>query len=263
MKKSDKYISCVKQVCGQNAKITTPAIAEKNHPVYIAETDKKKTVFRFSSQECANANEYSSTLLNRYGIKVPKITVQELNGKYCEIYPYMDGVTLREKLIKKDISKDGLHYVFKQLIDLSVKIADIPIQDGGVFYPQNSRIALLNVFFQAVQPSVSPLCHTDLSLTNVLLDADNNIVGLLDLDGVSMAHFNTMFARICFCAKQCGLNVKDFYNMYPKKYLDASLMLLGLKKQISTYVFLMEKNTKIIMLQSQIKQSLANKFLVR
>ena len=94
----NKYISCVKHFYDKDVKITKPEVAGKTHPVYIAETDAEKTVFRFSSRDCAVANSSNSALLNDYGVPVPQIHIYRINGEYCEVYPLVNGKTLFEKI---------------------------------------------------------------------------------------------------------------------------------------------------------------------
>lgn len=264
MKNSEnKYITCIKQVCGKDAKISEPLVPGRTHPLYIVETENNKTVFRFSSRECADANARASDLLIKHGVVVPSVKACKINGKYCETYPFVPGTTLQEKLDSAAITKDELRHVFRQLIDLSVKISEIPVQDADSFFPLNARVSMADCFFQTVQPSITNLCHTDLNLRNILVNDKNDVTGLLDLDGVTPAHFNTMFARICLCAHQCGLDMNDFYKMYPQKQLDASLIWLGLDKQIPLYIFLMQTNSKILNWRDLTKQYLRKKIITR
>ena len=255
----NKYISCVKHFYDKDVKITKPEVAGKTHPVYIAETDAEKTVFRFSSRDCAVANSSNSALLNDYGVPVPQIHIYRINGEYCEVYPLVNGKTLFEKISNEQITKEQLYRVFQQMVGFSSKIACIPFKNYNHFCHMNPQVLKAHYMFQLFQPMPLQLSHTDFNMQNTILDENNNIIALLDLDGVTPAHYNTMFGRICLCAKQAGLDVNKICSWYPQVQREDSCVLLGIKPQMKLYCFLMESYTKAL----KKKQNLENKVHIR
>lgn len=235
MKNSNYYIRKIKPLYSEKVQISQPCYNGEVRPVYIVKTQTHNTVFRFSEETCAFINFKLSQTLSKYGIPVPQTSVHRISGEYCEIYPFIEGMTLHEKIINNQINTEQLYSVFKQLVELSVKISQIPFEWTDKIHLATCNVFLVNCFFELVQPSMFKLCHTDLNAKNIVIDKDNNVAGLLDLDAVRPSHFNTMFARICLCAKQYGLDENKIIEMYPKDYVKSLYKILDTKKQISLY----------------------------
>ena len=103
---NDKHIRYIKQLYDKNNEkvdITcpSPSFAGKKHPIYIAKTDKSKTVFRFSHKRCARYNANVSDVLTHRGFNVPKVMFLKLGSEYCETYPFIEGTTLAERIVTR------------------------------------------------------------------------------------------------------------------------------------------------------------------
>ena len=245
MQNPDKNILNIKELYHEEVEITQPECAGLVHEIYIATSKQSKTVFRFSSKECAFNNFYTSQILTKYNIPVPQTGVYKIGKKYCEIYPFIEGLTLHEKLSNNLIDQEQLYSILRQLVNLSLKLYKIPLKEFGRFNSMYRHVSMINNFFQFFQPTLPKLCHTDLTAKNIVIDDNNNVVALLDLDAIMPSHFNIMFGRISFCAKKYGFDETKVYDMYPENVVKNLYKMLDTKKQFNLYNNIMQMYFKL------------------
>ena len=178
----DSHILTIKQIYPDIVNINRPCIQGNVHDIYIATTSKNKFVCRFSDEKTAKHNCFVSQLLTQYNIPVPRVTIYRCGMEYCETYPFIDGKTLHERIIE-GMSSEEVVRAYLQILDLSRKISKLPFE--SVTKTKNSITAKICAkFFSILNYSTIALCHTDLHAKNVILDNNDNIMAILDLDGV-------------------------------------------------------------------------------
>lgn len=245
MNKQEKHFIQIKQMYPLATSICKPKITGLVHDIYIVENiNGEKFVCRFSDKRTAEHNIYASELLTKHNIKVPQVSLYKFDDIFCETYKLIEGKTLHEKIITGQISVPQIYTAFKQLIDISIKISDIPMTDLNKITLPNRHFDWVSSFFQFFKQMQPVLCHTDLNAKNVVLDENNNVIALLDLDAVTPSHFNTVFSRLCLCAKQYGIFDNKLFEVYPEKYKFGT-SLWNTKAQISLYSLIVMTYAKL------------------
>lgn len=210
-------------------KITEPKYPGAVHDIYIVEHKGEKEIYRFSSKECVLRNAISSSVLRSYGIPVPNIAVYKIGSKYCEVYPFIEGKTLHEKY-KEGLTKEQIEKIYKQLYDICLKLSKIPVKK---FEHLGLTRTNMDVFFQVMNIAPRVVGHTDLHDKNILIDDDNNVCGIIDLDGVAIRPFALLVLKLFQNAERYGYSaetVKSFnQDIYNNKHL------LNLSNQAKLY----------------------------
>ena len=184
MKKQDKHFLTIKQIYPDVISVTQPITVGKIHDIYIAETNRQKYVCRFSNEIIAKHNLEASQILTSFNIPVPKVSIYDYGEYYCETYQFIPGKTLHERILE-GLSDEKLDNVYRQIFDISYKIAEIPCENiKPIPMPFVSKV--LRQTIATFAPSQKKLCHTDLHAKNILLDKQDNVRAILDLDAFSM-----------------------------------------------------------------------------
>lgn len=225
MKEQDQIISDIKKIYGtKDVKVYCPTLVGVHHTIYIAEIDGSKTVFRFSSKDCAFRNLYVSRILKKHGIPVPDISVYKINEKYCEIYTYIEGKTLYERH-QEGISEETIKKVYVQLCDICLRMSKIPVTEVTGLHLHTCKTDL---FFKILNLSPRVIGHSDLNDKNILLDNNDNICAILDLDDINLKTFELFLLHLFDIAQEKGYgytveNIPDFFPNKPNKYRAISL----------------------------------------
>jgi serine/threonine protein kinase len=255
MKEQDSIISGIKDLYGKrDVKISRPAFAGEHHQVYIVETDTHKTVFRLSSKECALKNFEVSRVLKKYGIPVPEIYVCTINnGKYCEMYDYIEGKTLYERH-QEGISEETIKKIYTQLCDICLRMSAIPVKEVRKLHLHTCKT---DMFFKILNLSPSVIGHSDLNDKNILLDDNDNICAILDLDDINLKTFELFLLHLFDIAQEKGYgytleSLPAFFDDKLNKYHTISL-----SKQYKIYKKIINFKSKILhakqMLQTKLK----------
>lgn len=189
MNKQNTKILCINAVYPDATSITKPVWPGVLHDVYIAETTKGKYICRFSGKQNAEYNLYISNLLQKHNIKVPCISVQNVDNTYIETYPFISGKTFYERLIE-GMPKEKSAKIYEQLFDIVYKITKINYDINKVpALPWVTKTAI-NIFKQFNPHEKITLCHNDMHAKNVILDEEDNIRALIDMDSIYPGQFS-------------------------------------------------------------------------
>lgn len=231
MKNSNKHISILQDLYGKNVQISQPICKGEHHPIYIVGTEKNKTVFRFSTKDCAFRNFKMSNLLRKHGISVPEVCVFRIDGKYCETYDFIEGKTLYERHME-GLSAEKVKNIYTQLFDICRKMARIPVSNVADLQLHTCKC---DMFFKLLNNSPRIIGHCDLNDKNILLDKDDNICAILDLDGICLKTPELLLINLFECASEKGYeyNIESIKEFFPHRYHDDAL--LNLSKQYKIY----------------------------
>ena len=208
MIKRDKQILCIKHVFKDVQSITVPAVSGFVHNVYIVKSADKKYICRFSDKTTAEHNFRISKLLLSYNINVPDISINKFGDMYYEVYPFIKGKTLHERILE-GMSDEAKDKVYEQLFNLSYRIAAVQYEPNSIPRNNNMLAKIVTKIFDklnAHEPKV--LTHTDLNAKNIILDEEDNISALLDLDSITDRSFSAAFVSMRSCAKAAGYTPK-------------------------------------------------------
>jgi len=231
----DEHIFKIKQIYPQSIDISRPVIKGLAHDLYIVNTEQnKKFVCRFSQQTIAEHNLYISHLLNSNGIKVPEISLYKFDQEYCEIYPFINGKTLYQRL-SEGISNKKIYSIYNQLFEISYKISQIPYNfNQNIKVPLTAKIAIM--FCKLLNSGKIALCHTDLNSKNIILDDQDNIRALLDLDSVYPESLAFAFINALREAHHYGYDIRTLETCYNKTYVNSRIF--GVNFQAKLYSML-------------------------
>lgn len=184
MKQQEEQILTIKAIYPNVSNIYKPLTKGFAHEVYIVESDNGKFICRFSHKEISEHNMYISKLLQSHNINVPDVSLYNINGQYCETYPFIEGKTFHERLIE-GMPVENQTKVFQELLNISYKIAEIPY-DNNVKkqFPEVLFARITKKFFRIINKHRTVLSHTDLTARNVILDNSDNVKAIIDLDSV-------------------------------------------------------------------------------
>jgi len=119
-------IEYITSICPEYLKIERPKILGKIHDIYIVTCPTQKIVFRFSTEQLAYHNQFASRFLKNTKVKTPNISVYRFDSDYCEVYPFISGKTLYER-IQEGISKEKLDKIYIDIIKYLSDISSIKI----------------------------------------------------------------------------------------------------------------------------------------
>lgn len=229
---TEKQILDIKKIYPNNIGIYEPFNKGFVHNIYIVkDKDNNEFVCRFSSENIAKHNSYVSKLLNSNGIKVPDVSLYNFGEEYCETYPFIKGKLLYER-IQEGISKDKMENVYKQLFDISYKMAQIPYNfDKKIEIPLTAKVAI--IFSKILNSTTNALCHTDLNFKNIVLDNDDNVCALLDLDGVLSESMAFVFINTLRTPYYYGYGIETLTPLCRPEYIKPRLF--GIKTQTKLY----------------------------
>ena len=164
-KETNKHILKIKQLYPDASEIYRPSVLGCIHDIYIVKKDNDKFVFRFSDEQTAIHNLYVSRLLLKNSIPVPNIEIYNMDSEYCEIYPFIEGKTLHERL-QEGLNGTKLDTVYRQLFCIAHKISQIPYDDNTqICVPWTTK--WITRIFNVLNPKSQELCHYDLYAKNV------------------------------------------------------------------------------------------------
>ena len=208
MNKQDEQFLKIKQIYPDSSAIYKPITLGRVRDVYIVEQGNDKYVCRFADSVTMEHNLKISQSLLSHNLPVPQTKVFAFNGEWCETYPFIEGKTLHERLLE-GLKGEKLDNVYRQLIDISYKISEVPYDETfNVKMPLLSKI--LRKTFAFLNPSETKLVHTDLHAKNVLLDKEDNICAILDLDAIYPEHLSVSDIIIMKDAQTYGYNIQKF-----------------------------------------------------
>ena len=189
--------------------ISKPVVAGDKHPLYIVTHNKEKLVFKFSDKESAFRNLNTSKVLRKHGIPVPNIQVYRLDGKYCELYDFIEGKTLFERN-QEGISEDTILKIYNQLYDICQKMSKIPLSEMVHLEEKHEEPSFFDLFKHKKNIEQKKVVgHDNLNDKNILLDKDDNVCGILGLDAVSIKPLTEHFIRLFDIAKENGYNIEE------------------------------------------------------
>ena len=232
------HILAIQGLYNNQAIISKPITKGFVHNVYIVQHENEKNVFRFSSLSCATRNANISSVLTKYGFNVPKVSVLKMGSEYCEVYPFINGITLKERACIEPVSNDTIKRICKQLIEISYELKNVPkyeIIDG---YNENIlwRARAVDTCFSIINGSAKQICHCDLNDGNILLDKNDDVCAILDLDAVNKGCFELSILKMArFMHTNQGVDLKDFYSLCPTRFGTKSF---NPKKQMQAYLFM-------------------------
>lgn len=222
-------IDNIKSLFFDKVKITEPGYPGAVHDVYIVEHKGEKFIYRFSTKKCALQNVRTSQILRNYKIPVPDIGIYKIGTRYCEVYPFIEGKTLFEKS-KEGLSKEQISTIYKQLYDICKKISNIPMKE---FEYINGPRTNMDMFFQFMNIAPRVVGHTDLHDKNILIDDNNNVCGIIDLDGVALRPFALLVLRLFQNAEKYGYTTESIKSFNAELYNNKNL--LNLTQQANLY----------------------------
>ncbi|MCQ2574898.1 MAG: phosphotransferase [Alphaproteobacteria bacterium] len=226
----------IKEIVPDFITIERPEIMGKMHNIRIVTSPTQKLVFRFSTKALSNHNLLASKLLKNTNIKTPDVSIYKYGSEYCEVYPFIPGKTLYER-IQEGIPQDKLDQVYKDLIRWSYEVfvaqsnkkIDTRLKTP-IVQQQTIERTFIDKYFRAINKNNKSICHTDLQTKNILLDNEDKLYGILDLDNITIDYLSTSLLRLINDADKNGYNITKF-----DAFLGENQTLLKIKKQIKLY----------------------------
>lgn len=233
-----KDIENIKELFHGDIKIELPEYPGEVHDIYIVTTESNKIVFRFSDPETALKNAHTSRVLRKYGIPVPEVSTHRITTKknsYVEVYSFIEGKTLYERNLA-GISKEKITDIYKQLYEICLKMAKIPVKE--IRYDYNNaefdfQIKKKDLFFSAMNMAPLVVGHDDLHDKNILLDENDNICAILDLDAIRLKPLVIFLMRMADEWQKYGFDIDSIKELAPKLYHNGKLP--NIKKQVKIY----------------------------
>lgn len=208
MNRQDEHFLKIKQIYPDVSAVYKPITPGCVRDVYIVENKTKKFVCRFSDSVTATHNLKISISLTAHGIPAPKVKVFAFDGAWCETYPFIEGKTLHERLLE-GIKNDQLDNIYRQLLNISYKISEIPY-DKTFDVPLPFPSKILRKIFAKLNPSSPKLIHGDLHAKNVVLDEKDNVRAILDLDAIYPESLSVANMIIMKDAQTYGYDIQKF-----------------------------------------------------
>ena len=250
---SDLHISAINYLYPNAKEVALPCIRGHIRDVYIITNEHdEKFVCRFSNEKTAKHNLNASQLLTKYSIPVPQVTICKYNSQYCEIYPFIKGKTFCER-ISDGLSKDKFDRIYNQLFDIAYKISQIPVDNTlNISLPLPTR--LIKGLFNVLNPeSKRQLCHYDMYPSNIVLDDQDNVCGLLDLDSVTAISLRfALFVVMRDAAIRGYYDIQDLEKLSVK--LNEPYNKISLDRQMK--IFMMQRNVIKFLLSEKIRNQL-------
>lgn len=232
------YYEIVKSAHPAVHTVQQPVVRGSNK-VMIAETTDEKLVFKFTAAEIARRNEQIGIELHRSALPVPKSSVATHNIYHFEVYPYIQGKTLFQR-VGEGMNFSKINNVYEEMIDLVNSMSEIATAsfdtiDFKYFHDitranlaRTSNPIVGNIVSTAVRfmnSGEQGIYHFGLTPKNILLDNNDKLIALLDLDEVAIGNENYMFGTMLEAYKRLGGNAKYLFDAYERitnNHLDRS-----------------------------------------
>lgn len=230
---NDKYIKLITDNVPGITKIEEPKFSGMVHPVFIVTLKDQKKIFRFSDEKCAKRNQTISGILKQYNIHAPEPQIRKFGNDYCEIYPFIDGTTLYER-VSQGMSPEQIDKVYKQIVDLCFKFAEIPtnlIPDDEKYKQPRHKLKLL--YFKIMNLAPEKVYHQDLNPKNIILDKNDNLYAVLDLDAITKAPLVLAFIDLMRSSNRLGYSPKTIKKFCPDIYNNGKM--LNLEHQLKLF----------------------------
>ncbi|MBD5389451.1 phosphotransferase [bacterium] len=242
LEKLGRYEDIVRDVCGNATQIVQPKIPGSQQNVLMTDGVAGRIVFKFNNADLVMKNEAVSRLLQAADIPAPHVTAM-VRDQYCfEVYPFIPGVTLYER-VGAGMGHDQISAIFQELLGIQYRMSQI--QAGAVLQmpcgtcAAASRATIVNsndvvtAYVIAAMVRIMNLgkwanlglYHYDLTPKNILISDQNKFAGLLDLDGVAVCEKHFALAAMAAKYEQLGgsvSNICDFYEALSHQSLNRS-----------------------------------------
>jgi len=215
----------IKHVCHDAKNIRFPDVEGKVAPVFLADTQNKTLVFKFSDEQIVKKNLMASQLMRQYDIKMPDINIHQYQGTWFEVYQYNPIKTLYEQM-QSGLSMKHIFAAYSNAVHIQYQISQIPVSDfRPVRYRTYSEILLNHVqnmpFPIAVYRKIlaynarmgrQMVLHNDVHPGNILYSPETGETHLLDLDAVGVS--GEQFAALKMVYQYPLENYGDILDVY-------------------------------------------------
>lgn len=220
----DDFNRIIKNKLKQNCEIKQIKSGWTNF-VFEAKTSKKRYIFRFPrnnffSDALVKEAKFSKFISKHINLKTPILNLCSNKKRIYSFHEKIEGHTLSSCM--SQLSNIEMKKISRQLCDFLTSL-----QKTKYSYLQTTSCFLDNLSFvcgkkynlnkhkqlKSLEQNKLVLCHGDFNPGNILLDENNNLIGVLDFAFVSKSHpicdisrliermpsdFNKIFLKICF-----------------------------------------------------------------
>ncbi len=229
-----KYFSAVRSVIPYAFDICQPRIQGSLRSVFIVKSADGDFICKFNHREMAIKNATVASVLLDHGVPAPQISVHNYKEFWFELYPMIRGQTLYE-YVGQGMNYIKMQHAYKSLVDGFARMDEINVSAlNDLKYKYTHQVAkqnitdtnnriMANVFSGAVRlmnrgtNAHMGVYHCGITPKNVVLNENADLMGLLDMDEVSIADRNYAFAMMAAKYQQFGYDVMDLVNYYELK----------------------------------------------
>lgn len=215
--------------------------------VFEAKTDDGNYYFRFPRDDfwlrtIEKDCEFSNFIDGKTVFNTVKLNLQKDDQRPFSVHKKIDGITLAEKI--NTLSEDEIKVVSKDISEFMYQLHNADFERNGVFKTDKIGVNLVDFLDELIELHISDdnkkfwryndfvkkdnncLVHGDLNLSNILIDQNNHISGVIDFGFAGFGNKYFDIARILSrdCPKNFKNEIIDNYEKISNEKLDLDIL---------------------------------------